>query len=82
MICPHCDSQKKSGVLDTRKSGDDILRRRECSACSGTFVTLESVDEFAWPDGCRTAQQRAESNRKGPLPDGPWSNGALHGAWR
>ena len=78
MICPHCDREEKSGVLDTRGA----LRRRECKSCKSTFVTIETVDEFTWPEGCRTAQQRAESNRKGPLPDGPWSNGALHGVWR
>lgn len=79
MICPHCDSDKKSDVLDTRKRGDDIMRRRECTTCRGTFVTLETVDEFAWPSGTKSAQDRK-------APEAPpaerWSNGALQEAWR
>jgi transcriptional regulator NrdR family protein len=79
MICPHCDSQEKSSVLDTRKSGDDILRRRECASCGGTFVTLETVDEFTWPGGTKSAQ-----DRKAPEADPAerWTNGALQEVWR
>ena len=79
MICPHCDSTGKSSVMDTRKHGDDMLRRRECLACKGTFITLESVDEFAWPSGTKSAQ-----DRKKPVADPTerWTNGTLQEAWR
>lgn len=44
MKCPHCETEKKSGVLDTRLHGEDIARRRECSVCGERFWTRERVD--------------------------------------
>jgi len=39
--CPHCKA-KRSYVYDTRSSGDDVRRRRQCE-CGKRFTTLEVV---------------------------------------
>lgn len=40
MICPACTSLRTS-VLETRKEGVGITRRRSCDACDHRFVTRE-----------------------------------------
>ena len=43
MICPQCDHSKFE-VLETRTSGDGILRRRSCVGCGHRFTTFERID--------------------------------------
>ncbi len=40
MRCPFCD-HGESKVVDSRDSGDEIRRRRECLQCSRRFTTYE-----------------------------------------
>ena len=50
MICPHCHSEAKSRVLETRLTADTISRRRECGSCAKTFTTEEVVREVQLAD--------------------------------
>lgn len=44
MHCPHCRSEVRGGVQETRRaSGEGIARRRRCGSCGGHFRTLEQV---------------------------------------
>ena len=42
MICPYC-RHEDIRVVDSRDSGDEIRRRRECSVCLRRFTTYERV---------------------------------------
>lgn len=42
MFCPCCGSDK-SGVIDSRRAGQTIRRRRTCLNCGQRFTTYESV---------------------------------------
>ena len=44
MYCPFCHNAQ-SRVIDSRvvEQGTSIRRRRECSACSGRFTTVEKA---------------------------------------
>lgn len=39
MKCPECKG--KSRVLDTQRSGEDVIRLRCCKVCGARFVTCE-----------------------------------------
>jgi transcriptional repressor NrdR len=41
MNCPFCGGSTQ--VKDSRPSGDDVRRRRECKECERRFTTFESV---------------------------------------
>ncbi|MBI4510151.1 MAG: transcriptional repressor NrdR [Deltaproteobacteria bacterium] len=41
MECPYCG--KDSRVLDSRRSGEDVRRRRECLECRRRFTTYERL---------------------------------------
>lgn len=43
MICPYCDCAE-TRVVDSRDSGADIRRRRECEECARRFTTYERVE--------------------------------------
>ena len=43
MICPYCDCAD-TRVVDSRDSGADIRRRRECEECARRFTTYERVE--------------------------------------
>lgn len=45
MRCPHCRSDVESPVTETRDHEGSIWRRRRCSACSGSYVTVEASPE-------------------------------------
>jgi transcriptional regulator NrdR family protein len=46
-LCPHCgQGVDKSYVVDTRKSGRQIRRRRTCSRCDGNYTTWEGAISF------------------------------------
>jgi transcriptional repressor NrdR len=46
--CPVCASHSK--VIDSRRSGDDeVRRRRECKRCGARFTTIERTDEMVVP---------------------------------
>ena len=40
--CPYC-AKGDSRVIDTRRAGDGIRRRRECQSCGRRFTTYERV---------------------------------------
>lgn len=42
MLCPYCE-EGDSRVVDTRKVGNAVRRRRECLRCSQRFTTYERV---------------------------------------
>lgn len=41
MECPYCGTDSR--VLDSRRSGEDVRRRRECLACKRRFTTYERL---------------------------------------
>ena len=42
MKCPSC-GEPESKVIDSRSLGDEIRRRRECTACRSRFTTYERL---------------------------------------
>ena len=46
MLCPFC-SHNESKVIDSRDSGEDIRRRRECIRCGLRYTTYERVQTRA-----------------------------------
>lgn len=44
MNCPHCKSETRFTVRETRLRDGDIVRRRECSECGNHFGTRERID--------------------------------------
>lgn len=59
MDCTLCGSKTK--VIDSRKSGGDVKRRREClsSKCRARFTTVETV--FAQEEPVKVVPRRASS---------------------
>ncbi|MFH0899478.1 MAG: ATP cone domain-containing protein [Pseudomonadota bacterium] len=53
--CPYCG--RDSRVLDSRRSGDDVRRRRQCCECGRRFTTYERVA----PPEIRVAKRNGES---------------------
>ena len=43
MRCPECGG--KVIVKDTRKAGDEVLRKRQCLTCGAKVYTYEAIDE-------------------------------------
>ena len=41
MQCPFCDTEETS-VMDTRKRGEHVRRRRECKQCNRRFSSVET----------------------------------------
>lgn len=44
MHCPHC-GDPDSRVTDSRDTGNEIRRRRECNACGARFTTYERIQQ-------------------------------------
>lgn len=44
MNCPHCQSEEKSLIKETRLHKSVVARKRECSSCGRLFSTREEVD--------------------------------------
>ena len=42
MNCPHCGHERHK-VIDTRDTGDEIRRRRQCNECGQRFTAYEHV---------------------------------------
>lgn len=47
MICPRCGA-KKIIVKDSRKNGNEVLRKRQCLTCGKVLYTIEKVDTTAY----------------------------------
>ena len=43
MRCPHCGSEARSDVRETRTRDAGVVRRRQCSSCHRYFRTVEQV---------------------------------------
>lgn len=43
MKCIHCDNEE-TRVIETRQAGQELRRRRECTACDQRFTTYERVE--------------------------------------
>lgn len=43
MICPHCQMDSKSPVMETRAVKGEVFRRRGCGHCGRAFVTQETA---------------------------------------
>lgn len=80
MKCPHCESETKTRVKETRLADGDVVRRRECDTCGSAFGTREAVDTTSRIGSGRgtaeTSQQNIEkyheSKRGGALLQGVW----------
>ncbi len=62
MRCPHC-SAPDSRVTDSRDTGEEIRRRRECAECGVRFTTYERVQHAALIVAKRDGR-REEFNRE------------------
>ena len=62
MRCPHC-SAPDSRVTDSRDTGEEIRRRRECAECGVRFTTYERVQHAALVVAKRDGR-REEFNRE------------------
>lgn len=43
MICPHCQMDSKSPVMETRAVKGEVFRRRGCGHCGKAFVSIETA---------------------------------------
>lgn len=75
MICPHCATQSKFVVKETRLQDGDVVRRRACDACGKHFGTRERVDPTL-PVGARTGNVRKTPTVK------PTTSNAVFGVWK
>ena len=39
MTCPYCEGP--TGIVDSRKNEESVIRRRECKKCGKRFKTIE-----------------------------------------
>jgi transcriptional repressor NrdR len=66
LLCPYCQTGD-SRVIDTRKVGNAIRRRRECLSCAQRFTTYERVAPISLMvvkrDGRREPFDRAKLHR-------------------
>lgn len=46
MKCPYCNGRLI--VQDTRKAGEEVLRRRQCLSCRRSTYTFESIDDTGY----------------------------------
>jgi len=46
MRCPRCGGRLI--VKDSRKEGEEVLRRRQCLSCRRTVYTFESIDDTGY----------------------------------
>ena len=46
MRCPYCNGRLI--VQDTRKAGEEVLRRRRCLSCHRNTYTYESIDDTGY----------------------------------
>lgn len=78
MNCPHCNSEEKSLIKETRLHEASIARKRECSTCGRLFVTRESVDV-----DLKLKDERSHRffKRKTPQEERKSSSAALYSAW-
>ena len=80
MRCPHCGVESNALILETRKGGDSIMRRRVCGGCSKSFVSREYTEaEMKLPATTRE-RHPVTSNRIEPGPKA--DNLAAFRAWR
>ena len=66
MRCPYCNG--KLIVQDTRKAGEEVLRRRRCLSCQRNTYTYESIDDTGYVKKMLTkihARELAKSVSKG-----------------
>lgn len=78
MKCPHCKISQKSKVIETRPSGADLLRRRECHGCAKRYSTRESIYATARMDERAARRGTVKAPRTGPKGDGA----DLAGLWK
>lgn len=74
MICPRCGA-KKIIVKDSRKSGNEVLRRRQCLACKKHIYTVERIDDTGYAiqklseihirEACKSNEKRLRENTRG-----------------
>jgi transcriptional repressor NrdR len=60
--CPYCGADSR--VLDSRRSGDDVRRRRECLECERRFTTYERVAQPEIRVAKRSAREGEDFDRK------------------
>ena len=64
MKCPHCGSQRKQPIYETRRAADVIWRRRTCMGCGKNYVTVESGGkDLKMPNELTNFKLRQEARR-------------------
>lgn len=74
MICPRCGGVKIV-VKDSRKSGNEVLRRRQCLACQKHIYTVERIDKTGYAiqklseihirEACKSNEKRLRKDSQG-----------------
>ncbi len=62
MKCPKCQHEGKALVVETRRHEGSIYRRRGCSFCGASFVSVESA-----PPGLKMPDEVRHSRARGQL---------------
>lgn len=66
MKCPYCN-KPESQVVDSRDTGEEIRRRRECAKCGKRFTTYERIQTINLivikKDGAREQYDRSKLKR-------------------
>lgn len=63
MMCPHCHTDGKAPVMETRAVKGEVFRRRGCGHCGRAFVSVENAPpKLRMPEEAST-HARAETYR-------------------
>lgn len=76
MNCPHCQTNSKLHVKETRLQDGDIVRRRACENCGKHFGTREKHDPKL------TMGQRQGFVRKTPTAPAKANNNDIFKVWK
>ncbi len=69
MRCPQCDKQTHQVVLESRKGGGVVYRRRSCGHCGSRYSTKETLSDEGIPKELnnrpkRRAEHQGESQER------------------
>lgn len=61
MRCPYCGGRLI--VKDSRKAGEEVLRKRQCLSCQKYTYTFESIDDTGYVSKLLTRIHTRESRK-------------------
>lgn len=84
MKCPHCQKESKAKVLESRLWDGKMWRRRTCSLCFRSFVSVETTDSGLRMPAMAHSRHRLKDVKPKPEDAGAIKSDAAHlqGIWR